>query len=64
MYMTILEKVTKRLSSGKMASASAMANQFKTTKATIVARVADLRNNGMTIVTTSNRSGDLAYRLG
>lgn len=62
--MTILEKVTKRLSSGKMASASAMANQFKTTKATIVARVADLRNNGMTIVTTSNRSGDLAYRLG
>ena len=61
--MTILEKVTSRLSSGKLASATAMANQFNTTKATIVARVADLRNDGMKIETTTNRSGDLAYRL-
>ncbi len=61
--MTILEKVTNRLSSGKLASAQAMANQFNTTKATIVARVADLRNEGMDIVTTTNRSGDLAYKL-
>lgn len=62
--MSIQTSVLKTLRNGKQFTASQMATLFRTSEASVAARVAELRAQGFSIYTNTTKSGKLAYRLG
>ena len=62
--MSIQTKVLNVLKTGKQFSATAIANQLRTTEGTVAARISELRSMGYAIYSNEAKNGGTAYRLG
>lgn len=62
--MSIQTSVLKTLKSGKQFTAGQLAGLFRTTEASVAARVSELRSQGFAIYSNTARNGKTAYRLG
>lgn len=62
--MSIQTKVLNVLKTGKQFSATAIANQLRTTEGTVAARISELRSMGYAIYSNTGKNGNTAYRLG
>lgn len=62
--MSIQSGVLKVLKSGKQFTAGQIAGLFRTTEATVVARISELRSQGYAIYSNRAKNGKTAYRLG
>lgn len=62
--MSMQTKIVNTLSGGKQFTASQLATLFKTTEATVAARVSELRSQGYSIYSNKAKNGRTAYRLG
>jgi biotin operon repressor len=61
--MSIRSSVLKSLQSGRQYTAKQLAGMFKTTEASVRARVSELRSSGFTISTSETKSGKTKYSL-
>lgn len=62
--MSIQTSVLKTLKSGRQFTAGQLAGLFRTTEATVAARVSELRAQGYSIYSNTAKNGKTAYRLG
>tara|TARA_R110000822_G_scaffold25600_1_gene77397 strand:- start:1170 stop:1418 length:249 start_codon:yes stop_codon:yes gene_type:complete len=62
--MSMQAKVLTKLQTGKAFTASQFANLFKSTEATVAARISDLRKDGYAIYSNRGKNGKTSYRIG
>ena len=62
--MSIQTSVLKTLKSGRQFTAGQLAGLFRTSEATVAARISELRAQGYAIYSNTAKNGKTAYRLG
>ena len=62
--MSIQTSVLKTLKSGRQFTAGQLAGLFRTSEATVTARISELRAKGYSIYSNVAKNGKTAYRLG
>lgn len=62
--MSLQTSVLKTLESGRQFTAGQMAGLFRTTEASVAARITELRSQGYSIYSNTAKNGKTAYRLG
>jgi hypothetical protein len=62
--MSLQTSVLKTLESGRQFTAGQMAGLFRSTEASVAARITELRAQGYSIYSNTAKNGKTAYRLG
>jgi len=62
--MSLQTSVLKNLESGRQFTAGQMAGLFRSTEASVAARITELRAQGYSIYSNTAKNGKTAYRLG